>query len=390
MIKFFKYGCIILLSIYATACGEEVYENNLSENIPTYEISPLQATSHSIHDVVSNYEFISLNIPNDLILENIRKVIFRDSKIYVLDTNSSGYRAKISVYDSSGSFQFVIDRSGRGPGEYELIHDFDLTDNNIVVIANANILYYDRSSGRHTNTVENNFDGNRIQWGKFFDNKSGVFAAGRGRANRSKNHLKFFETSSNSIFHEAVPFGSHSIIIGGSYRFLFETNQGLNARPVNSNVVYNIQSGQDSITVDQRYALDFDDLWIPESFLRTSFSNMGQIFDEGLYREYVHTVDLFETKKNLYATYTYDEDRFAYIYDKETDRYLNIFKFSENEISWPMHPLTTYNEWIVGAIYPFEIEAKDSQIDPALQEEIEKINSDGDPILVLVNFNLNY
>ena len=386
----FKSCCIILLFIYATACGEDGFENTLPENIPTYEISPLQAASRSIHDVVSNYKFISLEIPSDLILEKIRKVIFRDSRIYVLDTNSSGYRAKISVYDSSGSFQFVIDRSGRGPGEYELIHDFDLTDDNIVVIANANILYYDRSSGKHTNTIENNFDGDRIQWSKFFDNQSGVFAAGRGRANRSKNHLKFFETRSNSILHEAVPFDSHAIIIDGSYRFLFETDQGLNARPVNSNVVYNIQNDQDSITVDPRYALDFGDLWIPESFLRTSFRNMGQIFDEGLYREYVHTVDLFETKKNLYATYSYDKDRFAYIYDKETDQYLNISKFLENEISWPMHPLTTYNEWIIGAIYPFEVEAKDSQIDPALQREIEKITNDGNPILVLVNFNLNH
>ena len=385
----FKFGSIIFLFIYATACGEEGFENTLPENVPTYEISPLQATQHSTHDVVSNYKFISLEIPDDLILENIRKVIFRDSKIYVLDTNSSGYRAKISVYDLSGSFEFSIDKSGRGPGEYELIHDFDLTDDNIVVIANANILYYDRSSGKHTNTVENNFDGDRIQWGKFFDNESGVFAAGRGRANRSKNHLKFFETSSNSIFYEAVPFDSHAIIIGGSYRFLFETDQGLYARPVNSNIVYSIQNDQDSITVDQGYALEFDDLWIPESFLRTSFRNMGQIFDEGLYKEYVHTVDLFETKKYLYATYTYDEDRFAYIYDKEIDQYLNISKLLENEIRWPMQPLTTYNEWIVGAIYPFEVETKDSQIAPALQEEIVKINNDGNPILVLVNFNLN-
>lgn len=387
--KFFKSGIIILLSIYVMACDDEGYDYILPQNIPTYEISPLKATSHSIHEIVGDYKFVSLEIPDDLILENVRKVIFQDSKIYVLDTNSSGYRAKISVYDSSGSFEFAIDKSGRGPGEYELIHDFDLTDDNIVVIANANILYYDRSSGEHTSTVENNFDGDRIQWGKFFDDKSGVFAAGRGRANRSKNHLKFFETSSNSIFFEAVPFDSHAIIIGGSYRFLFETDQGLNARPVNSNIVYCIQNNQDSISVDQRYALDFEDLWIPESFLRTSFRNMGQIFDEGLYREYVHTVDLFETKKNLYATYTYDDDRFAYIYGKETDQYLNISKFTENEISWPIHPLTTHNEWIVGAIYPFEVEIRDAQVDPVLQEEIEKINNDGNPILVLVNFNLN-
>lgn len=390
MIKFFKYGCIILLFVNATACGEDNYENILPDNIPAYEISPLQATSHSIHDIVSNYEFISLEIPDDLILENVRKVIFRDSKIFLLDTDNMGYRAKISVFDSNGRFQFVIDRSGRGPGEYELIHDFDITEDNIIAIANANILYYDRSTGEHKNTVENNFDGTRIQWANFFDNSSGVYAAGRGRANRSKNHLKFFETNSNSIVYEAVPFDSHAIIIGGSYRFLFETDEGLNARPVNSNVVYNIQNDQDSITVDQRYALDFGDLWIPESFLRTSFRNMGQIFDEGLYREYVHTVDLFETKNVLYATYTHNQDRFTYIYDKGTDQYLNISDFSDNQISWPMKPLTTYNEWIVGAIYPFEVQAKDSKITTELQKEIDKINNEGNPILVLVKFNLDH
>lgn len=388
MIRLFKPGCIILLFLYLTSCGNEDYENTIPEDIPKYVINPLQATQQSIHGAVSNYDFIPLEIPSDVTIEVVRKVLLRDSNIYVLDTNNMGYRAKISVYDLSGSFQFIIDKSGQGPGEYELIHDFDVTDDNIIAISNSNILYYDRASGEHVNSISNNFDGARIQWAKFFDDNSGVFVAGRGRANRSKNHLKFFETDSNSIVNEAVPFPSHALILGGSYRFLFESYEGLNARPVNSNIVYSIQKNQGSISVEPRYSLNFGDLWIPESFLRTSFQNMDQIFTEGLHREYVHTVDLFETNKILYAAYTHIGDNFTYIYDKVSEQKVNISEFIENDIGWPLQPLTTYNEWIVGVTYPYELEG-DSNTDPALQEIVNNSDNEGNPILILVNFALD-
>lgn len=388
MVRLFKSGLFIFLFMYASACGNEEYGNNIPDNIHVYEVSPHQATQFDIPYIVSDYQFISLDTPTDEIIEELRKVIIRDSRIYILNSHPTGSRAKISVYDSSGSFQFVIDRTGRGPGEYEEIYDFDITDDSIVVISSTHILYYDRSTGSHVNTVENNFDGHRIQWAKFFDNNSGVSSAGRGRANRSKNHLKFFETKSKSIFHEAVPFESHALILSSS-RFLFETDEGVNARPVNSNIVYSIQKNQDSISVAPRYALDFGDLWIPESFLRTSFQNMDQIFTEGLHRQYVHTVDLFETNKILYATYTHERNNFVYIYDKETDQQLNISKFIENEISWPVQPITTLNEWIVGVTYPFEVESEGSNIDPTLQEIVDNSDNEGNPILVLVRFDLN-
>lgn len=391
MTRLLKLICIILLFLYVTSCGNEDYNQTLSipENIPKFVINPLQATQQSIQDVVNNYEFIPLEIPNDFTIEVVRKVILRDSNIYVLDTNRSGGRAKISVYDLSGSFQFVIDRSGRGPGEYERIHYFDVTDDKIIAISNARIIYYDRSTGEHINTIDNNFDGDRIQYAKFFDNTSGVFAGSRGRANRSKNHFKYFETDSNSIIDEAVPFPSHAVQMSGSYRFLFETDDGINARPVNSNIVYSIQNIQDSLSIEPRYALGFGDLWIPESFLRTSFQNMDQIFTEGLHREYVHTVDLFETNKIVYAAYTHNGDNFTYIYDKDTDQQINISEFVENEIGWPLQPLTTYNEWIVGVTYPFEVESEGSDIDPTLQEIVDKSDNEGSPILVLVSFYLN-
>ncbi|MCC5914214.1 MAG: 6-bladed beta-propeller [Balneolaceae bacterium] len=372
------------------ACSEEEWEAiAIPEGIPKYAINPEQTAEVQLDDVLYDYQFLKLETPDDVAIELVRRVIFRDDRIYLFDSSPSGSRAKISVFDSDGTFQFVIDKTGRGPGEYTEIHDVDLTDENIIVISTSQILYYKRSTGSHVRTEENRFGNDRMQWARFFDDDTGVFTAGRGRANRSMNHLKFFDISSDSILYEALPFPSHAVQMAGSQRFLFSTDEGLYTRPVNSNVVYRINNGEDYFAVEPSYALDFGDLWVSEGFLRSSFRNMDQIFTERIYEDFVHTADIFETTEFLYAVYSFGGEEFVYLYDKETGSHKDVSNFGSNRIGWPFKPVATDADRIVGITFPFELSSDESELSPELQQIVHDSDNESNPILIFGRFGLD-
>ncbi|MCH8496077.1 MAG: 6-bladed beta-propeller [Balneolales bacterium] len=379
------YVILILLSGFVTANEE----STILQDIPSYSISPLQATQISAQDVVADFKYIPLESPGTSFFLNIRKVIFRDSEIYILDMNPNGSRPKITVYDDSGKFRFAIDRPGRGPGEFEFIYDFVVTDDRIIIVTAARFLFFDRFTGEHMDTQFTNFTAEGIQWVHFFDNETGVFAAGRGRANQSKNHYKFFDLKTSSIIQESVPFSSAALILTSlNNRSFFETSEGLFSRPVNSNIVYKIDRDEDSFVVEPQYMLDFGRLWVPESFLRTSFQNMNEIFNRGLHDEFVVSADIYETSSNLYVNYVYERDRFAYLFDKTSEKSANISEFVENEIGWPFRPVATQDDWIVGVVYPYDLQQNSTNIDPTLQNILNNSDDDGNPILIFAKFEL--
>jgi len=389
MIKFYKYWLVLSILILNLGCTNEEYRSDIPENILKYEINPLLSKSYVISDLISEYSFISLELPESDQIAGIRKAIFSDNHIYLLDMSPTGSQPQILAFDIDGKHKFTIKRTGRGPGEYEYIYDFDITDDHLIIVTPVNILFYDRKNGSYIKTHENRFDGTRFQWMYFFNDETGVAEASRGRANLSKHHLKFFDLQTTSVIYEAVPFPSHALLLSHSYRVLFETEQGLRSRPVNSNIVYSVEMNTDSIAVRPKYLLDFDDLWIPESFLSTSFRHMDQIFTERQDQDYIHTVEVFEKADLLYITYEYGGNTYVYLYDKQINQAVNISEFKDNQISWPMKPITVFGEQIVGIVYPFEIQDEGLTIDPVLQEIIDKSGDDGQPVLIFARFDLS-
>lgn len=385
-----KPWIVISLFLFALACNSENNRDVVFENIDAYKIDPLQAKPYSIKDLVTDYKFISIELPDSLQFAGVRKVLFKESHIYILDISSTGSHPKIYAFDSSGSFEFAIDKPGRGPGEYEYIYDFDITEDMIVASTPINIQFYDRFTGSHIKSNDNRFDDNRINSIYLFNNETGVTAAGRNRGNRSLNHFKFFDVNTNAFFHEEVSFPSHALRFISSYRNLFETDEGLRARPENSNIIYSIQKNTtNDIIIEPEYFLDFGDLWVPESFLKTSFQQMDRIFNENLADEFVHTVDIFENSNILYATYPYKGKQYAYLFDKRIGKQVNFSALKDNHLGWPLKPVSSFDEWVVGVILPFELSDEESELDPALQEIIDSNNDEGSPILVLAKFGLN-
>lgn len=86
--------------------------------------------AEGIQDKVSSVEYLVLDLPQGCVLGGMDKVIVSESGIYVGDYQSQ----KIFVFDTDGKMRSVLDRRGRGPGEYVQIQSFSVDKGKIYVL----------------------------------------------------------------------------------------------------------------------------------------------------------------------------------------------------------------------------------------------------------------
>ena len=73
----------------------------------------------SLFDYFTHVELIPLETSDDILIGRLNKVTFHQDRYYVLDR-----RRIIHVFDGAGKFIYRIDKSGQGPGEYNMAYDF--------------------------------------------------------------------------------------------------------------------------------------------------------------------------------------------------------------------------------------------------------------------------
>ena len=387
MMTFIRLTVILSITFIIFSCSQHDDIIEFPEDLPLYSIDPHLSELVSMDDILDDVAFIPLSLPNDIQLAVIQTMIFNDDRIYALEMTTSGSNPRVFAFDSMGNFEYVIDRFGRGPGEYEYIYAIAVSDNYLILSTTTHIIFNHLSDGTYSHSIQNRFDDNWVQWIHFFDDTVGVTSAGRGRANRSMNHVKFFDTETQTFTQEEVPFPSHAVMFNASHRHLFETPEGLKVRPLNSNIVYSITQDSENFIVEPDYGLDFGDLWVPESFLRTSFRNMDEIFTEGIHEVYIYDADIFETEDILYVSYRFEKERRGYMFDKTTDSTKFITDFTDNSIGFPLLPMTTHNNHIVGLVYPFDLE--EEPIHPELLEAINQNEDGGHPIIIKAKFKID-
>jgi hypothetical protein len=96
---------------------------------------------------VNKVTFLPLDSGNGILIGSVDKVAFCNDLIYIADYSTR----KIVVYDMNGKFRFVLDRQGRGPGEYLEIKSFTVDSNNLYVLDNfgKKLFVYDSMNGEY-------------------------------------------------------------------------------------------------------------------------------------------------------------------------------------------------------------------------------------------------
>lgn len=383
-----NYALTLFLVLIATACTPAEIEDpldDLPDHIPVYTVEPSSATTVSFNNLTEEVIITPLELPAGMLLRDVIKMTILNGEIYFLDRSLTGDSPRIFSFNRDGSFNFVIDRPGNGPGEYELIYDFDLSGSEIAITTTTDLMYYSQTDGSFLRS-EDSPSGIFLQNISFLDDDKLVLEGGRTRFNQSKNQIKVYDISEKRYLYEAIPFSHHSLKMGHTYRYNFMAGDTLTSAPMYSPVVYRVRSDGSEISMSPAYAFDFGDSWIDYQILNESYSKRDRFFDSA--NNYVHTLELFETDELIYAYYDLERTGAVFMADKKTGNTIHFSTLSDNRAAWPLKPLTTYSNFVVSLITPFDAHSTESELIPELKAITDSATDDGQPILIFTRFSL--
>lgn len=132
---------VFLLTLMLSACGGK---SSGSSNVRLVELDDRNLDS-SLAERISGVTFLPLETDATTQFRNVDKIVFENDLIYIGDYASG----KILTFGMDGRSRFVLDRQGRGPGEYLRIQNFAVNEQDLFVLDNmqGRIFVYDCRSG---------------------------------------------------------------------------------------------------------------------------------------------------------------------------------------------------------------------------------------------------
>jgi len=129
---------LIFVMIVLCSCGRKT-TNETSNTGSVIEIDLLSEPESSfkeLSDFAENIEYIPLQTTERSLIGSFTlKLLNIDNRIYI---QNSGLDGEILCFDINGKFLFKINGGGRGPAEYDLVTDFDISsDNKILTILSS-------------------------------------------------------------------------------------------------------------------------------------------------------------------------------------------------------------------------------------------------------------
>lgn len=132
---------LFIVMVILSACGGR-RSNPMTEHYVALDESRLDS---SLAERVADISFLALETNDVTQFGSIDKIAFENDLIYIGDYALG----KILVFGMDGRSRFVLDRQGRGPGEYLRIQSFAVDDDDLFLLDNTlrRIFVYDCHSG---------------------------------------------------------------------------------------------------------------------------------------------------------------------------------------------------------------------------------------------------
>jgi hypothetical protein len=129
----------IMLIILLCSCNQSKNQTTVDELIKIDLLSDADMTLSSLSEIASNIEYLPLQTTDSSLISRIDKVVITNYNIYVNNRGSD-----ILCFDKNGNFVSNLSKTGRGPGEYTFIMDFDISSDSkkLILLANGKILLY--------------------------------------------------------------------------------------------------------------------------------------------------------------------------------------------------------------------------------------------------------
>lgn len=246
----------------------------------TISISIADAISLESSDIFNSIEILPLEFNTSAIIQNIEKVNKCNDRLYVLNRMNS--TANIVVFNLDGTFSNVLDRRGKGPGEFVQIFDFDVDpiSNNIWIsdgLQSRMNIYDEKLHFIREHRFEKGKQANLLCFQKS-DPKWIVFTKGFNRDDPNDKNQIMVGNNDGNIYNEYLPVKKRP---GSSYgrRFRLQpTSNSVAYFPAFSDYIYYIN--QDTCFI--AYNIDFDRDCIKQGTRITSSAHSGEVFSQSI------------------------------------------------------------------------------------------------------------
>lgn len=363
----------IIFAFFIFSCSKKntriLNDTILNIRIPVKELQQIK-----LSEIISECKAIKLEFTDKSMIGSIRKVIFYNNKIYVLDT----FGAKsLMVFDSDGNFKQRIGSVGNGPGQFSMPQDFliDTIRNEIEILG-----------ARKINCYNENGDFLRSKTIKFTSlnfMKSGTnyFFAVAG-----KEDYKVFKTDLNGKVVEKYLSTNKDYEIGNAFMcFIPQKEDYLLFRPTKRDTIYFLNDktavparvidfGNYKFKLDEFRKLSFEEQMV----FNTKKGNINQC----LINNY------FENSNYIQIRYDMSGNLYEYILNKKNGKYIHFGKESlTDDITWEKD-----SRWLLGGndeyIYHI-VEPHKYKSTKQLRKFLEDFSRKGEDNIDMLHENLN-
>jgi len=147
---------LILTAVIISSCGRKsTTETSDADSIIRIDLlSEAESEFVKISDIVSDLEYIPLQTTENSLIKSITKIVTRKNKIYIKNGLND-----ILCFDKEGNFLYSLNKTGRGPGEYTHINDFDISsdDNTLIILTYGSMMEFNNTDTAFNYTKTINF-----------------------------------------------------------------------------------------------------------------------------------------------------------------------------------------------------------------------------------------
>lgn len=252
-----KINWILLCIILCCACRNgnktKVLQNHQEailidrvwdENADMVQMDTLSFTITEDQQAIANHfgatKLVPLETSSQSLIGKIEKIICYNNKIYI--HNDAGDNSSIMVFDNLGRFEAKIDKTGRGPGEYIKLGDFDVdTEGNIYIsdLMQLNRLLVYNSNLQYNKTI--NLESSLLTFG-IFNGKIWVYT-GRSIFQNDHKYTLLVMDENGKVCHNFFPFEHNMDGNLNSHKNIFTKNNGkLYINIPFTNIIYSADS----------------------------------------------------------------------------------------------------------------------------------------------------
>lgn len=403
MIKIFFIGIFMFVTLFV-GCTSGKQETNMicsGGSVSNLTIGPSQVRvldwdnreEVNFEDIIEDIQYIPLGDEEDVI-GMVAQILYNDGIFYIYDEKQD----EVFLYNEVGKCIKKISDRGSGPKEYIGIGNIDINPecNELLIedSQSSNVSFYD---------LKGNFKYKRklpVQNGQTYSlGDSTLFVQMEAFQNRGSDEIEGYGClvmKGDSVYRKGFKYITSQIGFCGTNGVVDSyDNQSLYYKPLFSDSIYHIDS--DSVCSLAYYFKDEESVW-NKHWQSNEFVNMMDAKGTSI-------IDVYDLKDELLVLVSdrTEKKMKVMIYDKHNDKtYCMNYDRAENvnriHHMWGLDPFGTYKgEYITcvfGSGYIEEMmkeRVKKGEleiINPELKDIVMDIDSDSNPVLVLVKFKL--